>query len=234
MVKSGPSSLISVPSMALAREQSDQLVMSILNRQERLEQVQGQFMRFQVAMNTFNLSRTHRLTLAQKRLEGQIVAGKAALAALEHNLERESGRVNDLEVTVTAAEAELAKVKTELASMELTIQKQNELLTRQGSEIKKLSLSTKQRQALAEAVMLLASIATIRSSFVTSPISTVLMVMPRKSKVTYATKSILRFALFLVLLRKMRAYAMATGWINESISLKEVAFDVLFPDSTLG
>lgn len=228
MVKGGSKQIMAVPTMALARHESDQLVMSLLQRQERLEYAQARFMHFQAAINAFNLSKTHRLALSQKRLEGQIVAGRAALVALEHSLEKEATKVKELQEDVSIAEVELENVKSELKNLEKTIQQQSEQLSKQGNEIKKLSISKNQREALVEALILLTSLAAIRSSFVTLPLSTVLVAMPRGSRVTIATKTTIRFVLFVALLRRLRSYAVLSGWTSEEASMSDVLLNMVF------
>jgi len=198
---------------------SDRLVVSLLERQDRLEGTQARFYKFQMAINAFNLAQTNRLALAQKRLEGQIVAGKAALLALEHSLDREVERVDELQNVVSAAEAELADVKKELANLERTIQEQSEQLSKQGNEIKKLSVSKAQREALVEAIVILVSLTAVRSSLVSFPLATLLTPFPRESRITVATKAVVRLALFSILMRKMRTYAVLTGWTSEDASL---------------
>lgn len=216
-------------STALSRP-SDQLIMSLLERQERMELVQTRFYKFQMAINAFNLAQTNRLSLAQKRLEGQIVAGKAALLALEHSLDKEVERVSELETVVSAAEAELQQVKKELSDLERTIEQQSEQLSRQGNEIKKLSISKSQREALVEALVILASLTAVRSSIVNFPLSTLLTPFPRQSRMTIAAKTLVRLLLFTVLLRKIRSYAILTGWTSEDASLFDYFVQQAFGD----
>jgi hypothetical protein len=209
-------------------QHSQQIMTNLLQRQDMLEHAQSRFMRFQMAINAFNLSKTHRLVQTQRKLEGQIVAGKAALLALENSLEKEGQRVSELQTVVSAAEVELQQVKQDLNALEKTLQDQSEQLSRQGSEIQRLSVSKQQREALVEAFVLLASITAIRSSFVNFPLSTMLMVLPKRSRFTLATKSIIRLTLFVVLMRKIRSYAILTGWTSDNASLIDYIVAVAF------
>jgi hypothetical protein len=216
------------PLMSLARVESDRLVLALAQRQDQLEQTQVRFMRFQAAMNAYNIARTHRLALAQKRLEGQIVAGKAALSALSTSLDRESGKVRELETNVANAEEELTQVKRDLNALEVTIKEQSEQLSKQGHEIKRLSVSKGQREALVEAIVLLTALAAVRSSLVNFPISTALMAFPKRSRVTYFTKTMLRLVLFLSLMRRLRTYAVMTGWTSDDASLADYVINLVF------
>ena len=216
----------STTTLANMSSSADHLVVALLDRQDRLENAQGRFMRFQLAMNAITLNRSNRLALTQKRLEGQIVAGKAALVALEHSLDKEIERVSELENVVSTAEAELEKVKFDLSLLEKTIQEQSDQLSKQGSEIQRLSVSKVQREALVEALLFLTTLAAIRSSIVNLPISTLLLVFPKRSRITTATRSFARFMLFLVLLRRIRSYAVQTGWTSENASLYDYLLNV--------
>jgi len=198
--------------------ESQDLVLSLAHRQEQLERTQSKFIKFQLAFDAFNFSRTNRLALAQRRLEGQIIAGKVALAALENSLDRETIKVSKLQHSISEAEIELAKVKHDLESLEGTIKEQNEQLLKQGKEILHLSNANAKREAVVEALVFLLSLAAVRSSVVNVPLSTMLVLLPPRSRVTTATRSVARLAMFLVVLRYVRGYAVATGWTSDQAS----------------
>lgn len=203
----------------LAKQQQQQLavtgknvvgvVQALAQRQQRMEEVQLEFFKYQTHLNSLTQLKTENLLVAQHRLEGQIMAGRAAMASLHFQLEKEGGRIDTLQEDVASAERELGKVNSELEALQTVVGQQSKLLADQGKDLATLAHSNKQREALVEVFILLACAMVARML----PLHAMLFLVPSKTG-RQSGAAVARLAAFVYCLKRVREQFATLGWTS--------------------
>jgi hypothetical protein len=195
-----------------------QVVTHLVRRQAQQEQCNKQVVKWSAMLAAFSYSGTQRLFEQQRRLQGQLMAGRAALAALRSQVDDQDVQLQNLQQETHSTRQELVRVQAEI---QLRLDEQAGTLLIQARQVRQLTTDKLKRGALMEGLVLGLAAMASKSVLVDMPIS-VLTLPLRQGRLKSRVCSTLRLASFFLLAHKLRKQALAAGLVSDDVSYWEV------------
>ena len=189
----------------------------LVRRQLDQEATSRKVVQWSCMVSALTYSQTRRLFEEQRRLQGQIIAGRAALCALQHHVDKQDANLLILQDQQESTQHQLEQVQKELQGQ---LDEHQATLALQASQVDRLTREKLQRGIFVESFILSLAAVASQSSLISIPISFMTFPMA-KGKLKSSLATSLRLAAFASMAYSLRKRAIQAGLVSERMDYRE-------------